>query len=468
MVQVTTIASATWIFLVLERMLTARNHLKADEWYFRAGLPKICQIAIGLLLGIVVFLLHTPDLRAQARAPQGQSGAQKEDAAMQAAMPPDVVIVPDGTPLTLKVETDFSSATAKVGDTVEFTTPYPARVNGLVIVPKGTPVSGTVVEVRTARRASRDGEVKIAIGKLSLPSGDTATLRQAMKSESSAKRHGTGALAVIALVASSPFTAGILPAGVLFSKGDETVYRAGTWKTIYFDGPLSLNRGALANLQPPPYKGPPQVFFKNQRGRSVKLFSDQEYVGELFYPVRLELTPGTHSFSTGKAKEQAVQIEVHEDHQYWVERERVGLFAKDSQQHRDEIEELESAPWVTDRNFSLETPAYKGAAQINFVNRGKDVKLFCGQKVLTDSSHPLRIELNPGTYTFSTGKAKEQAAQIEVQEDHQYWIEIDRGGLFIRDFQQLHDDFKRLVPQVDDLDLTLPSTRDFCVPAGLP
>ena len=86
--RVTTIAVATRIFLVRERVLTARNFPAAPECCFRVAFPKSFQIAIVLLVGVVVFLLHTPDLRTQPRAPQGQSSARKEDAAMQPATPP--------------------------------------------------------------------------------------------------------------------------------------------------------------------------------------------------------------------------------------------------------------------------------------------------------------------------------------------------------------------------------------------
>ena len=471
MAKLTTISGTTRIFLLLGRVHTARNHSEAPERHFRAAFQKNWQIAVVLLVGIVVLLLHSLDLRAQPRAPQGQSGAQKkEDPTIQAATPPDVVVVPDGTPLTLKLEKDFSSATAKVGDKVEFTTPYPARINGLVFVPKGMAVSGVVVGVSHRRRGARDGEVNITIGKLSLPSGETATLRQVLKSESAGKKIGTAAVMTPAMALSLPFVAWMLPA-MLFSKGDERLYPAGTWTTVYFNGPLNLNRAALTNLEPPPYQGPPQIFIKSRKrsGYNVMLFSDQEFVGELSKPVRLELKPGTYSLSTSKAKEHAVQFEAHEDQQYWVEREHGELFVMDPKDHRDEIEEFETAPWVTDRNFTSEAPAYEGPAQVFFVNRDSYVDLFCGQKLLFLLGSSYRVELNPGTYSFSTRKTKGQGVQIEVQEDHQYWIEIGRGKLFIKDFQRLHDDVEHHhgLP-IPDLDLTLPSTRGSCVAAALP
>jgi hypothetical protein len=421
----------------------------------------------ALVLSTIV--LFVSDAGARPRPPQGQGGEQKIDSSVQMANLSDVVTVPDGTPLTLKLEKDFSSATANVGDRIGFTTPFPTRINGLVIVPRGTAVSGIVVGVSHRRRGARDGEVKVAFGKLSLPSGVTATLRQVLKSESAGKKVGTAAVMTPAMALSLPFVGWMLPA-MLLSKGDERVYRAGTWTTVYFDGPLNLNREALTNLEPPPYQGPPQIFIESQKiaGYNVMLFSDQEFVGELSRPVRLELKPGTYSLTTSKTKEHAVQFEVHEDEQYWVEREHGGLFVKDAKDHRDKIEEFETAPWVTDRNFTSESPAYKGPAQVFFVNRGFYVDLFCGQKKFASLSKTLRIEVDPGNYTFSTGKAIDQRVQLEVHDDHQYWIELDRGRLLRRDFQHLHNDVEQLGAQPYDLDLRLSSTGKTCVPGTLP
>jgi hypothetical protein len=225
---------------------TARNHPEAAKWHFGVIFLKSRRFAVVLLVGVVASQLHIFDLHAQPRPPQEQTGGHEEDAALQTATPPDIVIVSDGTPLTLKLEKVLSSATAKVGDTVEFMTPFPARINGLVIVPKDSPVSGTVVQVSAARRASRAGEIKIAIGKLTLPTGETVTLRQASKSESTGKKIGTVALMSPAIAAGSLFDPFIIP-GLLIEKGNERVYRAGTWTTGYLVGSLSLNRGALAS-----------------------------------------------------------------------------------------------------------------------------------------------------------------------------------------------------------------------------
>jgi hypothetical protein len=85
------------------------------------------------MLQIAIFAVI---LTAIPRPPQDQGLAQK-DAHVQATLPPpDSITVPDGTPLTLNLENEVSSATAKVGDTVAFTTAHSARIDRMVIVPK--------------------------------------------------------------------------------------------------------------------------------------------------------------------------------------------------------------------------------------------------------------------------------------------------------------------------------------------
>jgi hypothetical protein len=66
--------------------------------------------------------------------------------------------------------------------------------------------------------------------------------------------------------------------------------------------------------------------------------------------LRVELEPGTYSFSTNKTA-QPLQIELLADHQYWVERQDGALISDDPDHHRDEIEKLESNPAIRSRNL---------------------------------------------------------------------------------------------------------------------
>lgn len=361
--------------------------LKRFDWAPRCG-----------VLALLFILLPAADLSAQPHPPPGQSGTQEKDAPPQAAVtPPDSITVPDGTPLNLQLVSDLSSGTAKVGDTVKLTIPYPLRIDGLVVVPRGTALSGTVMQVSHPHRPSRNGQVKMAVEKLVLPNGEIVALRpsksasgkpgrMAPRSEPGDLGVGTGLLAA----AIDPITAAIVLPLALITKGHELVYPAGTRTTVYFNGPVNLDRAALLKLQPPPYKGPAQVFFNDIGGGSLDaLFCGDVRVGSHgvsfgpLAPLRLELNPGTYSFTArldfsdhvmhhkankkleqriakaeleSKLKAKPLQLEVHEDHQYWIQRERRGLFVKDIQQHQAEFEILEGTWRVTDKDFTSLPP----------------------------------------------------------------------------------------------------------------
>lgn len=353
--------------------------LKRFDWAPRCG-----------LLALLFISLPPADLSAQPHPPPGQSATQEKDAPPQAAITPaDSFTVPDGTPLTLQFVSDLSSETAKVGDTVKLTTPYPLRINGLVVVPKGTAISGTVVQVGHPHRPSRNGQVRVAIEKLVLPNGEIVTLRPSKSASGKSGRMaaqpqpgdlgvGTGLL----LAAIDPITAAIVLPIALFTKGHELVYPAGTRTTVYFNGPLNFDRAALLKFQPPPYKGPAQLFFNDPIGSfytNDALFCGDVHVGPLSVPLRLELNPGTYSFiarldisdrdahgkvnkrlqklmTESKLTAKPVRLEVHEDRQYWIERDRPGLLVKDLQQHQAEFEIFESALPMTDKDFTSLAP----------------------------------------------------------------------------------------------------------------
>jgi hypothetical protein len=396
--------------------------LKRFDWIPRYG-----------ALAVLTVILYAPDSSAQPRPLQEQSGAQKQDAAVEAATLPDSVTVPDGTPLTLKLEEDISSATAKVGDTVKFTTPYPVRVNGSVIVPTGTAVSGTVVQVSHPHRPSTNGRVRMAVEKVVLPSGEIVALRPSksvsgkrvsMAAPAEPGDLGVWGWALVSLM--DPITTAIVLPFALSTKGHELVYQAGTRTLVYFNGPLDLDRATLLKLQPAPYKGPAQVFFNNTAGISDEaasanfdaLFCGEVRVGPLivrhsYYrqlevdrsvPLRLELNPGTYSFTA--------RLDLSD------------VYERYKDVHRKANKKLE-------------------------------------EKIAKEE---LESKLNA------------KPVQLEVREDHQYWIDLiklpgrDHRGLFVKDPQQHQTEFD--IVQYDlpvtDKDFTSLPSQDSCPQAALP
>jgi hypothetical protein len=298
----------------------------------------------------------TQDLSAKPRPPQKQSDTPIKSAVGQRVPPADIVTIPDGTLLSLKLRKDFNSAEVKVGDTIEFTTPYPVRINGTVVVPQDAAASGTVTEILPPRRASRDARVYVAISKILLPNGQAATLR-AQKSENKNPRNNAKEVGKhSSMWTDTSVNAGaVVPptilVGAFTEKGREWVYKAGSWTTVYFNGPLTIERRALANLEPPPYKGPAQVFVNGPKGKLVDLYlnkaTEQAMTGQVSLPLRIELKPGRYSIRAHKKNGQAAELEVEADHRYWIEYEHGTLSVEDPEPHRYEMEELAVAPWVT-------------------------------------------------------------------------------------------------------------------------
>ena len=382
--------------------------------------------------------MSQPSRFPQIAVSQPQGNAANSDAPVKNNAQPDAVTLPDDTSVNLKLETELSSAKAAVGDLVKFTVPYPVRIEGLVFIPKGTPVTGRVIEVHRPRRFGRDGGVKIAMNDLVLPTGETIHFRQNPKSE----HHPTKVAGQLgqAVVESVPFFGVTLPM-VAFVKGDDNVYPSGSWITVFVDGTPNLSRSALTKLEPPPYTGRPQIFVRNFRSDSVAVYAGEYFVGQLFphKPILLTLKPG--SYSIHAAKDAPVLIEAQQDHQYWLERQKAGLVGGDPIAHRDQMEEFETAPWVAHRDFTQEPPDYSGPPEIALVNRAGKGSLFCGKKKVLDLWYdPVRFTLQPGTYDFHTGKSDEKKVHLILNNDHVYWIERRREGLFLGDYQHLHNE----------------------------
>jgi hypothetical protein len=111
---------------------------------------------------------------------------------------------------------------------------------------------------------------------------------------------------------------------------------------------VTIERQALVNLEPPPYKGPAQIFVDGPKGKVVDLYLNHAVMtGQISLPLRMDLRPGHYSISGHGKNGQAVELEVQKDHQYWIEYEHGSLSLNDPEPHRYEMEELAVAPWVS-------------------------------------------------------------------------------------------------------------------------
>lgn len=295
--------------------------------------------------------------------------ADPANAAAPSASSADVITVPDGKPVETKLTKDLSTAAAKVGDDVGLTVAHSVVQDGLVIIPEGTALSAKITAVRHAGRASRNGNVSFSVENVTLPEGETATLRPKPPPTAGQNlHHAAAAMGYMAVDSELPPGGGIVLLAVggplmLVWKGHEKVYYAGQTTTLYLHGPLTLKREAVLRMQPQPYKGPAQVFYKDLatfihykgEDRDMEFYCGRKYLGDVrpYGTLQLELNPGTYWFSAGKDGRLKLRLVVEADHQYYVKRDDQGLSIMDFD---DDPSLLEEGPLRNNMDFTSATP----------------------------------------------------------------------------------------------------------------
>src|SRR3954465_4369644 len=90
---------------------------------------------------------------------------------------PGSVTVESGTKIPLTLLNTLSSKQTAEGDRVYLETLYPVLVNGRIIVPAGSYVSGTVTQIKRPGRIKGRGELYLRFDSLTLPNGVTRDFR---------------------------------------------------------------------------------------------------------------------------------------------------------------------------------------------------------------------------------------------------------------------------------------------------
>jgi hypothetical protein len=101
----------------------------------------------------------------------------------QPTAPSKGFVLEDGTAVTLRLGRSLSSAEAHAGDRVDFEVTQEVSVNRIVVVPKDSPASGTVITAHKKRRMGRAGKLDVSIESVQLADGEKATLRAVKESQ---------------------------------------------------------------------------------------------------------------------------------------------------------------------------------------------------------------------------------------------------------------------------------------------
>ena len=120
-------------------------------------------VAAAAVIAATVYAFQSPDMRVQL--------ATALDAALR---PGKSVLVPEGTPLVLRLEDRLSSEDSHVGDDFKATVTVPVKVDGEEVIPAGAEVYGHVIEAVPGGHISGHGRLglyfdELKMGSLNVP-----------------------------------------------------------------------------------------------------------------------------------------------------------------------------------------------------------------------------------------------------------------------------------------------------------
>ena len=195
------------------------------------------------LASLIVVCCMLSTALAQSSSPPPPS-SQNQPANAQPTAPSKGSVLEDGTAVTLRLGRSLSSADAHAGDRVDFEVAQEVSVNRIVVIPKDSPASGTVITAHKKRRMGRAGKLDVSIENVQLADGEKATLRAVKESQGGSH---TGIMAG-GMVATSLIVWPAAPVFLLMHGKDVTIPK-GTEVTAYISGDVKLD---LAKFQPPP------------------------------------------------------------------------------------------------------------------------------------------------------------------------------------------------------------------------
>jgi hypothetical protein len=122
------------------------------------------------------------------------SGAQGDASARanvsQAPAPPPEIILARQTPVHLKLGRTLSSATAHVGEEVNFEVSQDVIVGGVTVIAKGAPGFGAVTEAEPKKRMGKAGKLNVAVNSVVLASNEKIMLRSFGIEQSAEQKSG--------------------------------------------------------------------------------------------------------------------------------------------------------------------------------------------------------------------------------------------------------------------------------------
>jgi hypothetical protein len=155
-------------------------------------------------------------------AQNSRSGERAREAANSTTRMP--VIIPAGTPLTVAIDEDLSSASVNQGQEVAFHLPADYSEFGHVLIASGTPVRGTVAHVDRREAGGHPGVLTVSVTSVRAVDGTKIPLRGTTKVSGKNRQGQAAALGVLTLGigATKKGLSAVIPAGTTFSVFTDT------------------------------------------------------------------------------------------------------------------------------------------------------------------------------------------------------------------------------------------------------
>ena len=134
--------------------------------------------------------------------------------------PQDEIVLGEGTPINVVTAKEVTSKEVKPNDPVDFTVSEDLVINGQVIVRKGTPAVGSVINAEKGGYMGKSGKLAVQVESTTTSDGQRLKLRAAKGREGDDKTTSTMVLTMIS-------------AAFLFKKGGEAKIAPGTVVTVY-------------------------------------------------------------------------------------------------------------------------------------------------------------------------------------------------------------------------------------------
>jgi hypothetical protein len=164
-----------------------------------------------------VLLLAATLVAVPLTAQNTRSGERARAAANSTTKMP--VVIPAGTPLTVAIDEDLSSASVTQGQKVAFHLPADYSEFGHVLIASGTPVRGTVAHVARRSAGGNPGTVTLSVTSVRAVDGTRIPLRGTTKVSGKSRKGQAAALGVLTfgIGATKKGLSAVIPAGTQFS-----------------------------------------------------------------------------------------------------------------------------------------------------------------------------------------------------------------------------------------------------------